>query len=287
MAVSVRLSPAAVRARCSGALLHLHTRAALHALGLAQREAIEPLGSITGSVSVSAGGGESAETRDCAVSVWAAPPERVAHLNAEFRGVGDETDSDSDSGSDSDDSDDPQGRSVTTTDVLSFPTGVVVARELLEDAAWRERRRSRHIAERAAIAAIVGGDVRVYSPDDVDSGDEFGFREAAGGESDESAGGDLGQIVLDAERIAGDAAQLGLDFNVGYMPVVLTHGICHLIGYDHEDPADAALMAAREARALATLRDWQHRHLPTQLRARIPSHAHPLQALADEGMGAA
>ncbi|EQC35707.1 hypothetical protein SDRG_06987 [Saprolegnia diclina VS20] len=40
------------------------------------------------------------------------------------------------------------------------------------------------------------------------------------------------------------------------LPVLVAHGLCHLIGYDHENDADYEVMQAREDDVLANYRDF-------------------------------
>jgi probable rRNA maturation factor len=60
----------------------------------------------------------------------------------------------------------------------------------------------------------------------------------------------LGDIVLAAGVIAREARQQAkeLDHHLSHMAV---HGMLHLMGYDHEDDADAEIMEALEIEALA------------------------------------
>lgn len=62
----------------------------------------------------------------------------------------------------------------------------------------------------------------------------------------------LGDIVLAYETVAREAREAGKPFD-HHAAHLLVHGFLHLLGYDHESDADAALMEAREARILETL----------------------------------
>jgi probable rRNA maturation factor len=67
-------------------------------------------------------------------------------------------------------------------------------------------------------------------------------------------GGDqvLGDVVISVETARRQAAERG--HSVGReVRVLLVHGICHLVGYDHEDDADAEVMEAKERELLAAL----------------------------------
>ncbi|MES2641823.1 MAG: rRNA maturation RNase YbeY [Myxococcota bacterium] len=62
----------------------------------------------------------------------------------------------------------------------------------------------------------------------------------------------LGDIVISVETAARQGAALGLTLDQE-IRVLLVHGLLHLLGYDHIDPADAPEMRAREAELLAVL----------------------------------
>ena len=60
----------------------------------------------------------------------------------------------------------------------------------------------------------------------------------------------LGDIFVCPAVVKDQAAELGV--SVGdEMALIVTHGILHLLGYDHNDPADAAVMTVREREFLA------------------------------------
>ncbi len=64
--------------------------------------------------------------------------------------------------------------------------------------------------------------------------------------------GPLGDIVISLETTAIEAAKVG--FTRDDMAVfLLVHGFCHLLGHDHGEPAEAALMRADEDRFLAAI----------------------------------
>ncbi len=62
----------------------------------------------------------------------------------------------------------------------------------------------------------------------------------------------LGDIILARGVCAAEAAEkkIGVDQHAAHLVV---HGTLHLLGYDHDDDADAADMEAREVRALEKL----------------------------------
>ena len=64
--------------------------------------------------------------------------------------------------------------------------------------------------------------------------------------------GFLGDIALAAETIVEQAQFQGKRFE-HHAAHLVVHGFLHLIGYDHEKPADAEVMEAREREILASL----------------------------------
>lgn len=62
----------------------------------------------------------------------------------------------------------------------------------------------------------------------------------------------LGDIILAAETLAREAAELGIAPRHHFQHLCL-HGLLHLLGFDHVVPADAAIMEAMETRILARL----------------------------------
>lgn len=71
-------------------------------------------------------------------------------------------------------------------------------------------------------------------------------------DADEEGNLFLGSVVICRERAAEQAAEYGhsLRRELYYLAV---HGLCHLLGYDHEGDADKAAMRAREERVLADM----------------------------------
>ena len=71
-------------------------------------------------------------------------------------------------------------------------------------------------------------------------------------DADEEGNLFLGSVVICRERAAEQAAEYGhsLRRELYYLAV---HGLCHLLGYDHEGEADKAAMRAREERVLADM----------------------------------
>jgi probable rRNA maturation factor len=73
------------------------------------------------------------------------------------------------------------------------------------------------------------------------------------GEHSDQRGELLGDVVIGIETAARQAraAHRGLDAEVARL---LIHGILHLIGWDHEEPAEAKLMRAEERRLWRAIR---------------------------------
>jgi len=59
----------------------------------------------------------------------------------------------------------------------------------------------------------------------------------------------LGDIVVSVEAVERQAADVGLTAQAELAHVVL-HGLLHLLGYDHEEPEEEAVMKAREEAVL-------------------------------------
>ena len=74
------------------------------------------------------------------------------------------------------------------------------------------------------------------------------------GEDDEHRGGLLGDVVISVETAAKQAAERrrGLDDELARLMV---HGLCHLLGHDHEADDEARLMAAEERRLRGAIRE--------------------------------
>jgi probable rRNA maturation factor len=64
--------------------------------------------------------------------------------------------------------------------------------------------------------------------------------------------GFLGDIALAAETIVEQANFQGKRFE-HHAAHLAVHGFLHLLGYDHENPADAEAMEARERAVLASI----------------------------------
>ena len=71
-------------------------------------------------------------------------------------------------------------------------------------------------------------------------------------DTDEEGNLFLGSVVICRQRAAQQAEEYGhsLECEVYYLAV---HGLCHLLGYDHEEESDKALMREREERILSAM----------------------------------
>lgn len=78
----------------------------------------------------------------------------------------------------------------------------------------------------------------------------FAQREEPGGQHDV-----LGDVVISLDTAARQAEERGHE--LGHeVRILLVHGICHLLGYDHERDDEADVMEAKERELLAAL--WGH-----------------------------
>ncbi|MBA2321195.1 MAG: rRNA maturation RNase YbeY [Deltaproteobacteria bacterium] len=60
---------------------------------------------------------------------------------------------------------------------------------------------------------------------------------------------ELGDVVVSVETAARQAAEHGHGLQAE-LEILVVHGLCHLLGWDHETPDDAQAMRASEARVL-------------------------------------
>ena len=65
----------------------------------------------------------------------------------------------------------------------------------------------------------------------------------------ESMGFELGDIVVAVDVAEGQAPEYGMSF-ADEVSLLVTHGLLHLCGYDHVEPAEAERMEARERELL-------------------------------------
>ncbi len=63
----------------------------------------------------------------------------------------------------------------------------------------------------------------------------------------------LGDIIISAPRVLKDATELGTTVDER-LKVLLVHGICHLIGYDHKTDAQYAAMHRKEMSILSKIK---------------------------------
>lgn len=68
----------------------------------------------------------------------------------------------------------------------------------------------------------------------------------------EVTGGMLGDLVISVPTAVVQAAEAGHDLRTE-LRVLLVHGLCHLLGHDHHDDAEAADMRDEERRLLTVL----------------------------------
>ncbi len=62
----------------------------------------------------------------------------------------------------------------------------------------------------------------------------------------------LGDIVLSYETLTGEAVAQAKSFEA-HLAHLLVHGLLHLLGYDHQEDAEATLMESHEIKLLATM----------------------------------
>lgn len=62
----------------------------------------------------------------------------------------------------------------------------------------------------------------------------------------------LGDLIISAEYVQKAALELGVSFD-DRMQILLVHGICHLLGYDHEKDEDYKVMHCKEQKLLKKL----------------------------------
>jgi probable rRNA maturation factor len=77
-----------------------------------------------------------------------------------------------------------------------------------------------------------------------------GMPQHPGGQTDNSR--DLGDIAISYDSCAREAADQGKSMH-DHVTHLIVHAVLHLLGYDHADDADAALMEDTEIRVLAKL----------------------------------
>ncbi|KAG0264745.1 hypothetical protein BG011_006175 [Mortierella polycephala] len=66
----------------------------------------------------------------------------------------------------------------------------------------------------------------------------------------------LGDIYISARYVDKWCKANGVDVHER-LPVLYAHGICHLLGYDHEELSDYKKMKQKETKILKKMQDWQ------------------------------
>ena len=132
------------------------------------------------------------------------------------------------------------------------PAGAVWSRYL----ATRARQVLLALAVRSELSLSLVADPEMHELNRVHRGkdrptDVLSFPQREGEESDPDDPV-LGDIVLSVERAQTQADERGHSLETE-IRILLVHGILHLLGYDHEEDADAEEMEAEERRVLAML----------------------------------
>ncbi len=134
----------------------------------------------------------------------------------------------------------------------------------VEDPAWTQALpEAEALCRRAAEAALGGageqGDLVVLLTDDAAMGELNGeFRgkphptNVLSFPAAESARPHLGDVAVGFGVTAREAAEQGKPL-ADHLSHLVAHGVLHLVGYDHEDDAEAETMEALERRVLAGL----------------------------------
>jgi probable rRNA maturation factor len=131
----------------------------------------------------------------------------------------------------------------------------------IEDEAWiKALPDAAELAQAAATAAVTAAvDVVVLLTDDEtvrDLNARFRRKDAATNvlsfPAGDMAGDHLGDVALAYGVCAREAAEQGKTLGA-HLQHLVAHGVLHLVGYDHEDDADAEAMEAREREILAGL----------------------------------
>jgi len=83
---------------------------------------------------------------------------------------------------------------------------------------------------------------------------------------------ELGQLIISAPDVKRDAIQLKQNIQF-HLRTLIVHGICHLLGYDHETESDAIIMEAEEKRILLELDHIEHEAKRNKIKGstRLPS----------------
>ncbi len=68
----------------------------------------------------------------------------------------------------------------------------------------------------------------------------------------------VGDLIIAPSYVQKESIALGLPFEQ-WLRIILVHGFCHLLGYDHINDSDYRLMSAKEAYLLKKLHDLKKR----------------------------
>jgi probable rRNA maturation factor len=109
-------------------------------------------------------------------------------------------------------------------------------------------------------------DVMAFPMDAADGPAERHDPSAPPGTDDAAAGAMLGDVVL-CPTVAADQAASAGHSTEAELHLLCTHGILHLLGYDHDDAADEKAMFELQARLLA---DWTKATKRPAIRAPLP-----------------
>jgi probable rRNA maturation factor len=104
------------------------------------------------------------------------------------------------------------------------------------------------------LSVVIGDDAFVHSLNRQWRGkdkptDVLSFPQQDLNGSTDSVRGLLGDVIISADTAKRQADELGHSLE-HELKVLLVHGICHLLGLDHQDAREAAAMKALEQRAL-------------------------------------
>jgi probable rRNA maturation factor len=132
-----------------------------------------------------------------------------------------------------------------------------VARPIGQAAAALAQRTEPSLRRRCEASVVLGNDALVRRLNLAYRGKDaatnvlsFPYQRPPGAGEDED--GYLGDVVLAAETIIGEAAERGID-PVHHLQHLVVHGLLHLLGHDHQTDAEAEAMESLEAEILMIL----------------------------------
>ena len=135
----------------------------------------------------------------------------------------------------------------------SEPGLEVDVQRMLDALGWSRSHVSVMLVDDGAIQALNEQWRGKATPTDVLSFPQLAFVAPdmpAAGQTFEGVPTTLGDVVVSLETARSQAEVAGHGVQVE-LRVLIAHGLCHLLGYDHSDPDDARAMAGRERHALA------------------------------------